>query len=124
MRYRKGRSNVSTHFLVDPQEEGPMRRTTRLQMLLVLAAGAVMGYAVASGKLNPLARVEAAPPGGQSTLAKTVPAKPGDTPACCSDGLAKGEILALADPKVQAAAARAEASGKKPNILFIMGDDI
>src|SRR5262249_56780327 len=44
-------------------------------------------------------------------------------PSCC-EGVNKGRLLALADPKVKAAVAKAEGNGKKPNILFIMGDDI
>ena len=33
-------------------------------------------------------------------------------------------MLAMADPRVIAASARIESNGKKPNILFIMGDDV
>src|SRR5262249_60237715 len=48
-----------------------------------------------------------------------VPAPP---PAgCCMEGGAKGILVAQAD---KAAAAQAQKDGKKPNILFIMGDDI
>jgi arylsulfatase len=84
-------------------------------MLLVLVAGAAIGYAAASGKFSPWPRAEAAPPEGSQS----------ETPAsCCSDGLSKAQLLALADPKVKAAVANAQANGKKPNILFIMGDDI
>src|SRR5207237_7821341 len=44
--------------------------------------------------------------------------------ACCSEGASKGQLLALADPKVKAAVAKVKANGKKPNIVVIMGDDI
>ena len=92
-----------------------MLRSTKVQMLLVLVAGAAIGYAAASGKFSPWPRAEAAPPEGSQS----------ETPAsCCSDGLSKAQLLALADPKVKAAVANAQANGKKPNILFIMGDDI
>src|SRR5262249_38742379 len=48
-----------------------------------------------------------------------------DQPGCCGTGLSKGELLAMADPNVKAAAARVQKdSGKKPNILVIMGDDV
>jgi hypothetical protein len=35
----------------------------------------------------------------------------------------KGQLLAMADPKVKAAVAQAEKNGKKPNIVVIMGDE-
>ena len=36
-------------------EEDPRQRNTRLQMVGVLAVGALLGYLAASGKLNPFA---------------------------------------------------------------------
>jgi hypothetical protein len=57
-----------------------MVRNTKVQMLVVLVAGAVMGYA-ASGKLNSFQRAEAAPPQGASTAEKTGGTQPGD-PSC------------------------------------------
>ena len=48
-----------------------MLRNTKIQMLLVLVAGASIGYAAASGKLNPFQRGEAAPPQGSSTAEKS-----------------------------------------------------
>src|SRR5262249_4914348 len=85
---------------------------------MCLLAGALLGYGTASGKLNPFQRASAAPPGESSAIG----AQPGDS--CCSEGVSKGELLAMADPKVKLAVARAQAQGKKPNILFIMGDDV
>jgi arylsulfatase len=85
---------------------------------MCLIAGALLGYGTASGKLNPFQRASAAPPGESAAVGS----QPGD--ACCSEGVSKGELVALAGPKVQAAVARAQAQGKKPNILFIMGDDV
>src|SRR5207248_9926917 len=41
------------------------------------------------------------------------------------DGAGKAQLLAMADPRVKEAAARAEEkNGKKPSIVVIMGDDI
>ncbi len=45
-------------------------------------------------------------------------------PTCCSEGLPKGELFAMADPKLEAGAGGRDQNGKKPNIVFIMGDDI
>src|SRR5437868_14590282 len=101
-----------------------MLRSTRVQMLLVLAAGALIGYAAASGKLNPFQRAEAAQPGGPTVVEKTVASQPAGSFGCCPEDATKAQLLAMSDPKVQTAVARAQAQGKKPNIVFIMADDI
>src|SRR5262249_50296169 len=72
----------------------------------------------ASGRFNPFPKADGEPP--------QPPAKadsPGDDcKGCCTQGANKGQLLALADPKD--GAAKPAAAGKKPNILFIMGDDV
>jgi arylsulfatase len=87
-------------------------------MAAILAAGVLVGYLAASGRVNPFQRAEAAPP-------PSGVAEPGSGagPTCC-DEVNKGQLLALAGPKVNAAAAGGQEGGKKPNILFIMGDDV
>ncbi|HWG44404.1 MAG TPA: arylsulfatase [Gemmataceae bacterium] len=99
-----------------------MFRNTRLQMTAVLAVGVLFGYLAASGRLNPFGKADAAV---RSEEAKTTkPAETGDSdPACCCDGVDKGELLALADRNAPVAA-RAKGNGKKPNIVVIMGDDV
>src|SRR6516162_573331 len=91
----------------------PMFRNARVQMAAVLAVGVLLGYVAASGRFNPFQRAGAADPSDGSAQAGD-----GDKPDCgCSDGLSRGQLLAKADEK----------EGKnsdKPNILFIMGDDI
>src|SRR5271166_6930336 len=101
-----------------------MLRTTKIQMLLVLVAGAAMGYAAASGKLNPFGRAEAAPPGQPAAADKAGGSRPAATPTCCSQGDGRGQLLAMANPRVREAVARVEGNGKKPNIVVIMGDDV
>jgi arylsulfatase len=86
--------------------------------IALVAAGGLLGYAAASGKLNPFARAEAAP------LGPTVAAKAADKDACCTDGLDKAQLLARAEPKSRAGDGPVAADGKKPNIVVIMGDDI
>jgi arylsulfatase A-like enzyme len=99
-------------------------KNTRLQMIAVLAVGGLLGYAAASGKLELSRRASAEPPQNPAA-SKAASAVTAAAAACCPEGSAKGELLALADPRVKAAVSRAEQdSGKKPNILFIMGDDI
>src|SRR5689334_5856282 len=83
-----------------------MFRNTRVQMLAVLAAGALLGYLAASGRLDPR-RAEASPSTQQTAEKPAVPC--GDRPGCC-DGAARNNLLALArkDEKDPPA-------GKKPN---------
>jgi arylsulfatase len=85
-----------------------MLRNTRLQMLAVLAAGLLLGYAAAGGKLNPFQKAVAGNPGQQSEAGDQ------EKPCCCSPDLDRAALLA----------ARAEEKGKKPNIVFVMGDDV
>jgi arylsulfatase len=99
-----------------------MLRNTKVQMAAVLAAGALLGYLAASGRLNPLSRAGATGPTVQAGVVKPAEPDSGDKPACC-EKVNKGQLLALAN-RNEAAAERARAEGKKPNILFIMGDDI
>src|SRR5262249_44533733 len=47
----------------------------------------------------------------------------GDKPACC-DEVNKGLLLARADTKADKEGKQDEKNGARPNILFIMGDDI
>jgi arylsulfatase len=99
-----------------------MFRSTKVQMLLVLAAGALVGFAAASGRLNPFQKADAGQPGGASGVTKTPESEPDACPACCSEGPKKGQLLVKADSDEKGL--KAKANGKKPNILFIMGDDV
>ena len=113
-------------------------------MIAVLAAGGLLGYAAASSRLDVFHRADAGPT--QQRLAEKAVNAPlrtsvisdsnaGSDPAaatagyfarpaagtCCALGSAKGRLVAMAN---NAAAQEKPASGKKPNILFIMGDDV
>src|SRR5262245_26377132 len=96
-----------------------MIRHHRLQVLAVLAVGAVGGWLAASGRLPLQSRSDVAQP----TQA------PSPTPgAACCVGTERGVLLAQASPPTTAlpilASQRAADAGRKPNIVFIMGDDI
>ena len=65
-----------------------MLRNAKIQMLVVLLAGTLIGYAAASGKLNPFQRGEAAPPPEPSASDKTKAAQPSEL-SCCSEARAK-----------------------------------
>jgi arylsulfatase A-like enzyme len=96
-----------------------MFRNSRVQMAAILAVGALLGYVAASGRLNPFSRADARPPAEQAGNVSPADSDGADQPGCC-DALNKGQLLARADEKK----AGEEKNGKKPNILFIMGDDI
>jgi arylsulfatase len=89
-------------------------------MALVLLVGLLAGYAAASGKLGLFQKADAGPP--EQPSASNGPAgEPG--PVCCrADEASKADtLLAVHNSAVREKAA---ASGKKPNILVLWGDDI
>jgi arylsulfatase len=94
-----------------------------MQMIAALVIGGLLGYAAASGKLDAFRRAAAGSP--QPPVAQKENSPVGTTPAtCCSEGLNKGQLVAMADPKAVGRLVEVQAEGKKPNVLFIMGDDI
>jgi len=97
----------------------------KLQLLLVIALSAGLGYAAASGPSRLLAWVGGSSPAQAADADKPGTAASAGCLGCCGEGANKAQLLAMADPKVKEAAAKAEEkNGKKPNILFIMGDDV
>jgi arylsulfatase len=92
-------------------------------MIAMLAVGGLLGYAAASGGFDVFRKAHA--DSSAQPLAEKERHQGASAAACCPDGLPKGELVALADPKVKETFARVQDNaGKKPNILFIMGDDI
>lgn len=99
-----------------------MQVSSKFKTLVVMAAGAVMGYVAATGGTSSLSRATAAP-----AASATVKQTPTQT-ACCdakldrtlalADAVAEANTLALAQVE------KATKAGKKPNILIIWGDDI
>jgi hypothetical protein len=121
-----------------------MVKSGRAQMVVVLAIGAVVGYAAASSRFNAFPNADAGPsqqrvsetPAGSALCASLgSPLRDIQKPAventgrriqaasgtCCTQGAAKARLVAMANI---AKAQDQPASGKKPNIIFIMGDDI
>ena len=99
-----------------------MFKNTRVQMILVAVTCGLLGYVAATGPSRVFnwfhgpTPIQASEPGGTELK---------NQDGCCGDGVSRiAQQLAMADPKVKAAISKAEADGKKPNILFIMGDDI
>ena len=117
----------------------------RVQMIALLAIGGLIGYAIASHqtefasksiatetkpvpvaeKTKAVAAVPAAAVPAAAVPVAAVPAADGASPTVClTEPTGKGQLLAMADPRVAQASARIAATGKKPNILVIMGDDV
>src|SRR5580700_9050891 len=94
-----------------------MFRNSRLQALIILAAGALLGYGAATNGWHFSRQAQAAPTGSQTVNSQVNSAQtPDATPACCKQIADKGALLVHADSPAS--------SGKKPNIIVIMGDDI
>src|SRR5215475_5264144 len=88
---------------------------TKFQVIVVLAAGGLLGYLAAAGNLSVSRRVNAAQ--GNSTA-----------DSFAADRRPEGKsalLLAQANPQAAPAqTARGQAPGKKPNIVVIWGDDV
>ena len=96
-----------------------MFRSSKFVTGICMAACGLLGYAAASVSLNPFQNAQASP----VTQGQITDSGSGADGGCCIGG--KQQLLAMADPKVQAATTKAlQRTGKKPNIMFIMGDDI
>src|SRR5262245_62034628 len=96
-----------------------MLSRSNLLMLAALGLGSLLGYAAASGYLNPFPRAAAQQP---ATAPAVCPEEVGAKGDCCQ-GLSKKDGLTLVSHNT-AVRARAQKEGKKPNIVVIMGDDI
>src|SRR5262245_40777618 len=98
-----------------------MFKSTKFLVGVTLVAGLLLGYATASTKWWMPWPAEAA---ANLPAAANKPADPTPAPGggCC--GLDQSKVEALVAAHNKEVAARAQDSGKKPNILFIMGDDI
>jgi arylsulfatase A-like enzyme len=98
-----------------------MLRRIHVSALSSVAIGALLGYAAASGNLNPSrwVSIAQASPGATAELEAAAP----ERTTGFGDGVSREEltVLAINNQKVSAAAQK---SGKKPNILVIWGDDI
>jgi len=98
-----------------------MFRQSHVSAIMMMAMGGLLGYAASSGHLSLGNRASAGEPVPTSETeqlaARAVRAE------TCSDGVNKGELVALAAHN-EKVAAEAQKSGKKPNICIIWGDDV
>ena len=97
----------------------------KMAMVTVLLAGGLLGYAAATFPFSSTSNVGAAVASPAESLPKSgmklVPVTQSPAPGCCSQTLPEGRLLARANLQ---ASIKTMASGKKPNILVIMGDDV
>jgi arylsulfatase A-like enzyme len=102
-----------------------VRTTFRIQALILLGAGALLGFAAASSNVHVATPVNASSPSTPQVAAdaNALQVSSAPAPSCCSQGANKAELLALATHN-QGVAAAAQKTGKKPNICVIWGDDV
>ena len=107
-------------------EEAVMGFSKQVQTVVVLAAGALFGFLVASGELRTAVRADNLRLGSSiatsdvnlSVTKSTCCEAKSDRTLAMVDRLTDGNVVALAQ------AEKATKTGKKPNIVVIMGDDI
>ena len=73
-----------------------MLKSTKVQMIVMLAIGGLLGYVAASGKLGAIGQANGEQ-SRQSVANKGIISAEGA--ACCPEGLPRGQLLALADTK-------------------------
>src|SRR5262249_21770675 len=95
-------------------------KSSKMQGVVLVVAGALLGYVAASTDL--LQRVIASTRSARSAAENKDAGTASEQKSCCGDNLNKGQLLALADSKNETT--RSQAGSKKPNIVFIMGDDV
>ncbi|SIO60350.1 arylsulfatase [Singulisphaera sp. GP187] len=87
-----------------------------IQSLACVGLGAMLGFIAATYDVAPLSRAGVATARvTDQGVAKT---------SCCSEGVARSVLFAQAGVEATTAKAAATLAGKKPNIVFIMGDDV
>src|SRR5260370_496535 len=89
--------------------------------LACVGLGALLGFVAASKDITPVSRAGVATPPARQAAAETGVT---DRPASCSEGVARNVLLAQVGSQTTTAKGASASSGKKPNIVFIMGDDV
>ncbi len=93
-----------------------------MKWLACLGLGSMLGFVAAKMDFSsPSAAGTAPAEARRDAAADKAPTAP--LPACCTEGLARDRLLALADVEPAPPPAQ-KSSTKKPNIVFIMGDDV
>jgi len=98
-----------------------MLKNSKILAVACVGLGMLLGYGAASGSTNFVPWAKAGQP--VPTTRADQRAAIAERPAACGDGANKSELLALVSHNATVAA-KAQQSGKKPNICIIWGDDI
>ncbi len=101
-----------------------MLQNSRMSMIAVIGLGTALGWLAASGRFDTKLNAEQS-----KTPLDSSDSTIGTTPACRSQGLCREALMVKTDLPAIAAHnqnvfAKAQNSGKKPNICIIWGDDI
>jgi arylsulfatase A-like enzyme len=100
-------------------------RTGSIQSVACIGLGALLGFVVATRDMAPASRADGVRHPVWPVAAETCVSDPDvSRPSCCPDRPASSVLLAQVDAKTTAAQGETTASGKKPNIVVIMGDDV
>ena len=100
-------------------------RTGSIQSVACIGLGALLGFVVATRDMAPASRADGVRHPVWPIAAETCVSDPDvSRPSCCPDRLASSVLLAQVDAKTTAAQGEPTASGRKPNIVVIMGDDV
>src|SRR5690349_20124166 len=110
--------------------EVAMLKSTAFQIVAVLETGMLLGYGAATGNLwnhsadASLTSGQAMPSVPADSLV-SLPQHDAASEPCCMKGSSKELLLAAAETTpIQTVAFQRNGGGKKPNIVFIMGDDV
>jgi arylsulfatase A-like enzyme len=96
-----------------------------IQSVACMGLGALLGFVVATKDMAPAFWVDGVRHPVRPVAAETCVSDPDVSwPSCSPDRPASSVLLAQADAKTTAAQADPTASGKKPNIVVIMADDV
>ena len=103
-----------------------MLRTQQFSAAVTLGIGMLLGYTISTGQLTPRAQADPVIVGGPLASENLSTATSGETtPPCCMPNSLQGISVADVDGDASTTAcAVANAPAKKPNIIFIMGDDV
>src|SRR5262245_35936757 len=96
-----------------------------IQSLACVGLGAMLGFIAATRDLGTASRADGtAPATRQDGTAGGATGRGVDQPPACSDGAARGVLLARVGAETTGTDTSSTSSGKKPNIVFILGDDV
>ena len=100
-------------------------KTRTIQSSVCMGLGALLGLVAGYRGITPASLADAATPALRPAAADCRVTDPGGNRSlCCSDGMGKELLLARAESGKGGAVAQPGSSGKQPNIVVIMGDDV